>query len=257
LPEITDVIRNPHLPDPSIPPMVGRALSLGWEMLTADIVGIVLVSLVFFVIAMAAGLLASFFGSILVTPLNTGFIGWAEARRQGFPEGVGAMLKIGMKYFVDALLLGLVVMLIAAVWAVPLMIVYMITVFSFMIPGMTNPSAPPAPPSFPSFPIGIIIAVALIVVVAFVMGPPLLSLQYLGSWAIARGVPFKAALGWAWERLRKHFFGWWWAGFAISFISSIGVLACYVGMLATMPWAVLAFTELASYEGDPDQAPRI
>ena len=134
------------------------------------------------------------------------------------------------------------------IWIVPFLIFYIQIIYGAVSSsGFASPTATPFPPFFSLFGVSIMVTV---MVLAFIMSPVLTSLQGLGSWAIARGVPFKEALAWSWARVRAHFMGWWWTGFVISIVSGMGGLACYVGALVTIPWAALAFAEIAAFEGD-------
>jgi hypothetical protein len=81
--------------------------------------------------------------------------------------------------------------------------------------------------------------------------PAILSILGLTAWAIARGVRFNKAFRWGWLRYWRYPLRWWWAGLVLNFVGAIGFIACYLGLLISLPWAALAAAEIAGYEGEP------
>ena len=95
------------------------------------------------------------------------------------------------------------------------------------------------------------IAYFSVIGLAILFSPILVAILSLTAWAIARGVPFKPAFGWGWQRFWRYPLQWWWAAVVINGAAGIGAILCYVGMLLTFPWAALAAAEIAGYEGEP------
>jgi hypothetical protein len=242
--DVVDALANPHLPDPNVPPRLSRALSLGWEMLMDDVVSGVVTSLIFVVLS-SVGSQIAIIGDLLITaPLTVGFMGWAEARRQALPGSQGALFSVGYKYFRSSIYLRLVSYLVAVAGTIPAGILAF--GFTSLLGGLTgNPS--PTPTFNPALTLLTFIPIGILVLIA----PSLTSMITLSSWAIARGVPFKPAFGWAWQRIKKYPIRWWWAGLVGTLASSIGLILLFVGVFLTVPWIALASAEIASYEGEP------
>jgi hypothetical protein len=246
------------LPDPSISPAIGRALSAGWDLLYANPGDAFLVGLLYVLVAVAVNSFLPAFGSIAAVALGVGMIGWAERLRRGLPADIGTMFKIAMDRIGDGLILGLVLFAVSLVLAVPALIAYL-SMVGLLVTGiiggvMTGAGARLAP--FLVIPIWLL---SLVIVLAIwflvVIGPILQSFTSLAAWAIAQGKPFSEAACWAWERIKLRFFAWWLAGLVLSLISGIGVLLCYVGLFFTVPWGCFAWAVIASDTGEGSLKP--
>jgi len=243
------------LPDPGVSPGIGRALSVGWDLLYANPGDAFIVGLLYTLVVVAMGSFLPVVGSVAAVALGVGVIGWAERLRRGQHTDIGTMFKIAMDRIGDGLILGLVLLAVSMVLAVPALIAYL-SVVGLLVTGivagvMSGAGARLAP--FLVIPIWLL---SLVIVLAIwfivVIGPILQSFTSLAAWAIAQGKPFAEAAGWAWERIKLRFFAWWLAGLVLNIISGIGVLLCYVGLFFTIPWGCLAWAVIAS---DPGEEP--
>ncbi len=241
------------LPDPSVPPRIARALSIGWELHSKDVWNGVLVAFLFSIICYAISSVLPILNIFLIVAMTVGFIAWAEERRRGLRGDVGTMFRVGFNRFVDALVLGLVLMGIWMVAMVPVIFAYAFTVmgavFAAIIAGaQAAKDGPGILLAFPPLFIGVILMLLFWFFV--IIGPIVESLTMMVSWAIANGITFGDSVNWAWERLKRHFFGWWLAGLVLSIITILGTLACYIGVWFTMPWGYLAWAEIIAYKGE-------
>jgi hypothetical protein len=149
------------------------------------------------------------------------------------------------KYLPNAILLAVAKFVISLVFLVPGFILYFVFLFG-MTGALGGPGSPPMPfQNFQSIsPILIGILLVLFVIGAVILGPLLYSLEALAGWAIVKGKKFQEAFLWGWERIKRHFFGWWFAGLIIPFYGGMGVILCYIGILASLPLMPLAWVEI-------------
>jgi len=252
VPRLEDFYAEATLPDPSIPPRLGNALSKGWDLLWEDPLGAILVAVIFTIMVMVVNSvpLVNFF---LMVALTVGLLGWAEERRRGLVSNPGSLFKITLDRFADSLLLGLVYLVLTFILAFPLIVLY----FSFIFWIISLLGAGASGLETGEFPFWGQMSTFVFMTMVFwgsvfliVAGPILNSLISLVSWAIALGKPFSVAIAWAWERIKRHFFGWWWAGLVISFLGGIGALFCYVGIFVSAPWSYLAWAEICGDKGE-------
>jgi hypothetical protein len=242
------------LPDVDVPPRVGRAISIAWEILMQDVVGGIVVALIFFAISIGISLVLPFANYLIIGILQVGFLSWAAERRRGIPSGIGTVINVSIKKFPDAILVGLLMLGIGLIIAIPLLIAYF-SFFSSIINGMFIGHSTPGPPMPPTpsnllGPIGLVFGIIWALVLGIIVSPALYSFQSLALWAIVQDRPFKEACSWAWARVKKNYFGWWLAGIEINFIAGMGALACYIGVLFTFPLAMLAWAEVCGDKGD-------
>ena len=252
-PQIEDYYDGFKLPSVDIAPRLGRSLSLGFDLLSGDFFGGVLVAFLYTITTYVVSMVP-IVGNLLMFPLMIGFIAWAEERRRGLVTNIGTLFRVGFNRIGDALIMGLVFMLMGLVLAFPLVVAYIMfyiwivtTVIGAAVTAGTgnDPTAwLMASPALFGFMMFWIVAFLL------VAGPIMSSMSAQISWAIAHGVEFSRAFTWAWERIKRNFYGWWLSGLALTFIGGFGVVLCWVGSLVTLPWTQLAWVELCADEGD-------
>lgn len=254
--KLEDFYSSFKFPEITVPPQIGRALTVGWDIQMQDIVGVVLVALAFFALNLLSWI--PILGYFLIIALQVGMMGWAEERRHGIQSGPGAMVRIAINRFTESILLALVVIGLSLLITLPLFIAFFIFNWSIIIAALTATSSSSPPTSLILFPT-LVMGPALILFVFFwmfiiglVCGPLLTSMQSMVAWGIANGRSFQESLAWAWGRLKSNVFGWWIAGFVINLISGLGTYACYVGLLITYPWSVLSWAVIVSDRGEKD-----
>ena len=241
------------LPDPHVMPRIGRALSIGWDLLSDDFLGALLVALVYVLVIAVISSAIPVISSFITVALGVGLLGWAEERRRRLRTNVGTVFRIGTNRIGDALLLGLVLLGIGLVVAVPIAVAYfsaivslISSIFAVVFSGENRGLSP-----FFALPAGFFALIVIMVVwFGIIIGPILQSFTSMASWAIARGKPFSQAVGWAWDRIRTHFAAWWLAGLVINIITMIGMILCYIGIIITLPWGYLAWAEIIGDSGD-------
>ncbi len=250
------------LPDVTIPPRLADALSVAWNIVWQDIVGAMFVAFVLGILVLIGSVLLQLVSDwlqyvtfVIVGPLTVGFLGWAETHRLGRTAGLNDVFTIAVRRFPDTIYLYLTLQVISLVYSIPLLVA-LVGLFGPWFKAMQQmPGAQSPQPTSPfwfevNLPVEVLIGLAVWgAVVAVVFGPALESVRSLGSWAIAKGRPFKEALFWGYERVKAHFFGWWLTGLVITFLSGIGTIACYVGVFVTVPWSMLAWAQIAGDEG--------
>lgn len=234
------------LPPVDVKPNLGKALSSGWDILMNDIVGTLTVSFIYFIITIVAGCIP-LFGVFVTTALQIGMFGWAERRRQGKVAGVETVFKVAIDRFNESLLLALLLMVVGLIMVLPMLLVYIPLMTSILPSILGTPyssGSPPVPPPSQMFlmPVASIFISLYAGIIGFIIGPFLSALEYMIFWAIANGKTFGESLPWAWSRIKKNPFHWWLSGLVLNLISGLGVYVCYVGLIVTLPWGILAWT---------------
>ncbi|MCK4719430.1 zinc ribbon domain-containing protein, partial [bacterium] len=120
--KLEDFYSGFKFPEKTVPPRIGRALTLGWDIMMQDIVGVILVALAFILLSLLSAI--PILGYFIVVALQVGMIGWAEERRRGIQSGPGAMVRIALNRFTESLLLALVLIGVSLVIMLPLFIAY-------------------------------------------------------------------------------------------------------------------------------------
>ncbi len=218
-----------ELPDSIAAPPVWRAIQVGWNVLMQDIVGGILTTLVFVLVAACI----PYVGAIIAFPFLVGFLGWGEMRRRGLPSGCRALFTLTQRNMWSA-----------SVWFLTLvgLTVGLFFLLLILCMGRTLGIGPVgADPELGGL---------LAIVSYFFYGPVIISIGALSGWAIALGRPFGEAFAWAWRRVWKHLFHWWWAGLVLTCLALIGLLPCGIFVLLTVPVAMIAWAEMAAYKGE-------
>lgn len=248
--KLEDFYSSFKFPEITVPPRIGRALAVGWDIQMQDIVGVILVALAFFALNLLSAI--PILGYFLVVALQVGMIGWAEERRRGIQNGPGAMVRIALNRFTESVLLALVLIVVSLVIMLPLFIAYFWFFWSIITTAVTASSSSSTSTSLimlPALLMGdamLLLAMGWVFIFGLVGGPLIASMQSMVAWGIANGRTFQESLAWAWERIKSNVLGWWIAGFVLNIISGLGVYLCYVGMLITYPWSVLSWAVIVS-----------
>jgi ribosomal protein L40E len=223
------------LPDYRTAPNVARALVVAWEIMMQDIVGSLLVGLGY----VAVVSLLPFIGVLLAGPLLLGVIGWGELKRQGEPQGCGAVTTITQDTFWRSILWSLA-------WV--LILVGLSTLLAF--PSMLF--APPVPPVTGIPPTGLISAtVRLAVTIALsILFPLVLALLFTSGWALTQGFGFGVSLRWAFLRIWKHILRWWVAGLIFAFLWIAGAILLMLGLIFTVPFSAIFWAVLTGSTGE-------
>ncbi len=254
--KLEDFYSSFKFPEITVPPRIGRALTLGWDIQMQDIVGVILVTLAFILLSLLSAI--PIIGYFLVIALQVGMIGWAEERRRGLQSGPGAMVRIALNRFTESVLLALVLIAVSIVITLPLFIAYFWFFWSIITAAVTASSSSSGSISsipYPALLMGpamLLLAIFWVFILGFVGGPLIASMQSMVAWGIANGRSFQESLAWAWERMKSNVLGWWIAGFVISLISGLGTYLCYVGILITYPWSVLSWAVIVSDRGESE-----
>jgi len=257
--KLEDFADRRELPDASVPPRLGRALSKGWDLLADDFFGAILMA---FIYLMVVGLITSaipLVNAVAPVLLGIGFLAWAEERRRGLRTNVGTLFRVPVDQIGDGLMLALVFLVIGFAVAIPMVIAYFSAIGAIITSVLAGISSQESPGLFPfiALPAGVLGAIVVMLIwFVIIVGPVVNSFIIMSSWAIAKGVSFNDAINWAWERIKTHFASWWLAGLVLNIISGIGVVLCYIGILVTAPWAYLAWAEIVGDMGDETSAPR-
>lgn len=221
------------LPDASVAPRPFKAITTGWEILMQDIVGGILVAVVCAIVLWMFGIVTFGVGSLLSPIFLIGLLGWAELRRRGGSSEIYALFTTTFKNFGAVILWWLTGFAITLVFFLPWLWVEFAT-------HVIVPNTPALPGIF----------IIIVQVAGFVLYPVLISAFGLMAYAIARGETFAWSFSWAFRRVISKFFHWWWAGFLISLVASVGWILCGFGLLVTVPLAALALTVMASDSGE-------
>ena len=235
-PESEYALEPTELPDPSIAPHLGKALSVAWKILMQDIVGAILTALSYLGIMLMLHLFA--------IPLLVGFLGWAEMRRRGQPAGCGPIFTITEWNFISVVLWSLVMVGFTALFLLLPMLVWFGGALGQSLLGYPYSGIPLAP-TWDGL-------VYLLQLVSFALVPILMSLGALWGWAIAVGHPFGESFGWAFRRIRARFFRWWLAGFVLGIVLAVGLCLCGVGLLVALPFVMIAWAVMAGYKWETE-----
>jgi hypothetical protein len=259
--KLEDFYSGFKFPEITVPPRIGRALTLGWDIMMQDIVGVILVALAFILLSLLS--VIPILGYFIVVALQVGMIGWAEERRRGIQSGPGAMVRIALNRFTESLLLALVLIAVSIVITLPLFIAYFgffISIITAAVTASSSSSHSVSSIPYPTLlmgPVMLLLAIAWVFIFGLVGGPLIASMQSMVAWGIANGKSFQESLAWAWERMKSNVLGWWIAGFVINIISGLGVYLCYVGMLITYPWSVLSWAVIVSDSGESESLSKL
>jgi hypothetical protein len=251
---------NKSLPEIDVKPDLGRALSAGWEIMMTDIVGSLLVTLVFFIFGFIAALIP-IIGWIGFRVLEVGLFGWADERRRGLLSGIDNMMHIARDRFNDAVVLAVIMFALGLALALPALICYIpiyMSLFGYLMSGSPVTGNPQSLPPFFNVVFPMMGLMYLWVsIMSFVVMPFIASFEYMAYWAIVRGHTWRDSIRWAWARIKKAPFDWWLAGLVITLLCGAGAFFCYIGILFSYPWGVIAFTVLVSDEEGRDLLDRM
>lgn len=163
-------------------------------------------------------------GLIMGSMLIGIYLCFIEAEQKGSSE-IGTVFR-GFDQFADGLIAYLIILAISFMVMLPVMFIF-IGIILFPIIQSQNGGGPP-----PDFPVAIIFMYPVIILLnIFIMTPFIFTFQLMAD----RKLKATAAIKASWKGVSKNFMGIIWYVIALTFVSMLAAIFCYIPLLLLMP----------------------
>jgi len=229
-------------------PRLGPGLQGGWDIVAKDIWGAIVCILIILAVSSAVSWVPVL-GTIVTVAMYVGFFAWAESvRTKNTRMEVGLVISRSLDNFGESVMPGIILFLYTMVVMVPLMVMYFFAIVSTAGAGAIMESGGGGETMVLSMAVWILFFGFIFLLSLF--SPVVTSWLMMSCWGIFAGASGGDSMKWAWERIKARPFHWWFVGWVLSIISTLGVYLCYIGFVVTMPWAQASWLVAISDTGE-------